>query len=34
MSDDFTSYIREHGIRAEFTAAYSPQQNGVAERIN
>ena len=34
MSDDFTSYLREHGIRAEFTAAYSPQQNGVAERIN
>ena len=34
MSDDFTSYLREHGIQAEFTAAYSPQQNGVAERIN
>ena len=34
MSDDFTSYLREHGIRAEFTVAYSPQQNGVAERIN
>ena len=23
-----------YGIRAEFTAAYTPQQNGVAERIN
>ena len=33
-SDAFTSYLKEHGIRAEFTAAYSPQQNGVAEQIN
>ena len=33
-SDTFTSYLKDHGIRAEFTAAYSPQQNGVAERIN
>ena len=31
MSDDFTLYLREHGVQAEFTAAYLPEQNGVAE---
>ena len=28
------SYLGEHGIKQESTAAYSPQQNGVAERLN
>ena len=30
----FKCYLKEHGIRAEFTAAHSPQQNGVSERMN
>ena len=27
-------FLKECGIRPEFTAAYSPQQNGVSERLN
>lgn len=27
-------YLKDEGIRMEYTAAYSPQQNGVAERKN
>lgn len=34
MSQEFISYLKEHGIRAQSTAAYSPQQNEVAERLN
>ena len=34
MSEEFTDFLKEYGIRAESTAAYSPQQNGVAERLN
>ena len=34
MSEEFRSYLGEHGIKQESTAAYSPQQNGVAERLN
>ena len=34
LSEEFECYLRENGIRSEFTAAYSPQQNGVAERLN
>jgi transposase InsO family protein len=34
MSAEFSAYLKECGIRAESTAAYSPQQNGVAERLN
>ena len=34
MSDKFSDYFKEHGRKGETTAAYSPQQNGVAERLN
>ena len=34
LSEEFRFYLKKHGIRAEFTAAYSPQQNGVSERMN
>ena len=34
LSDEFSSFLKSNGIRAEFTAAYTPQQNGVAERMN
>ena len=34
MSEEFICYLKQSGIRAESTAAYSPQQNGVAERLN
>jgi transposase InsO family protein len=33
-SDAFTAYCMERGIQPELTAAHSPQQNGVAERMN
>ena len=28
------NFLKECGIIPEFTAAYSPQQNGVSERLN
>ena len=34
LSGEFKHYLKKCGIRSEFTAAYSPQQNGVAERMN
>lgn len=34
MSREFESYLRSRGICHEVTVAYSPQQNGVAERMN
>lgn len=34
LSEEFKYFLKKHGIRAEFTAAYSPQQNGVSERMN
>ena len=34
LSQEFKDYLKLCGIRAESTAAYSPQQNGVAERLN
>jgi transposase InsO family protein len=33
-SDEFVQFCRERGIRREFTAPYSLEQNGVAERMN
>ena len=33
-SNDFYSYCEENGIRRNFSAAYTPQQNGVVERKN
>lgn len=34
LSDIFKSYLNEHGIIHQTTVAYTPQQNGVAERMN
>lgn len=34
LSTDFRSYLAENGIRHQLTVAYTPQQNGVAERMN
>ena len=34
LSNEFQQFLKECGIRPEFTAAYSPQQNGVSERLN
>ena len=34
LSQEFKDYFKQCGIRSESTAAYSPQQNGVAERLN
>ena len=34
MSDEFTKFLEEQGITQETTAPGTPQQNGVAERMN
>ncbi len=34
ISNEFKSYLQEHGIQHQLTVAYTPQQNGVAERMN
>jgi transposase InsO family protein len=34
ISNDFHTFCKENGIRKQFTARYTPQQNGVAERKN
>ena len=34
LSTTFKSFLLEHGISHQLTVAYTPQQNGVAERIN
>ena len=33
-SNEFVKFCRERGIRREYTAPYSPEQNGIAERMN
>eukprot|EP01018_Ginkgo_biloba_P029752 Gb_40566 [translate_table: standard] len=33
-SREFSDYCNNHGIKRQLTAAYTPQQNGVAERKN
>lgn len=33
-SEEFNEFCKEHGIKRQLTAAYTPQQNGVAERKN
>ena len=34
LSNKFQYFLKECGIRPKFTVAYSPQQNGVSERLN
>ena len=34
MSNEFKKYLEDHGIHHQETTAYTPQQNGVAERMN
>ena len=34
LPNEFKSFLKKCGIRSEFTAAYSPQQNGVSEHLN
>ncbi len=34
ISNEFKSYLQKHGIQHQLTVAYTPQQNGVAERMN
>ena len=34
MSIEFQNYLKVKGIRNELTVPHSPQQNGVAERMN
>ena len=33
-SDEFKNFCKEEGIKRQFTVPYTPQQNGVAERMN
>lgn len=33
-SREFNNFCKEHGVQRQLTAAYSSQQNGVAERKN
>jgi transposase InsO family protein len=33
-SDEFDNFCQHEGIKRQFTTAYTPQQNGVAERMN
>lgn len=34
ISREFQAYLSEHGIHHQLTVAYTPQQNGTAERMN
>ena len=34
LTNEFMEYLKANGIRHELTASYTPQQNGVAERMN
>ena len=34
VNNDLQAFLKNEGIRAQYTAPYSPQQNGVAERKN
>ncbi|KAK2578107.1 hypothetical protein KPH14_012021 [Odynerus spinipes] len=34
LNKNLQDYLRREGIRSQFTVAYSPQQNGIAERKN
>jgi transposase InsO family protein len=32
FSNEFSEYLKEHGIQRKYSCSYSPQQNGIAER--
>ena len=34
LSDEFKTYLISKGIHHEMSAPYTPQQNGIAERMN
>jgi transposase InsO family protein len=34
FSNEFSEYLKEHGILRKYSCSYSPQQNGVVERKN
>ncbi len=34
FSNEFSEYLKEHGIQRKYSCNYSPQQNGVIERMN
>ena len=34
VSNEFLNFCKAHGIQKQFTARYTPQQNGIAERKN
>ena len=34
VSHEFANFCAKRGIKREFTAPYTPSQNGVAERMN
>ena len=34
LSEDFQCFLKDSGIQPQYTAAYSPQQNGISERLN
>ena len=34
FSNEFSSFLKKHGIQRQFSCRYTPQQNGVAERKN
>jgi len=34
FSNEFSEYLKEHGIQRKYSCSYSPQQNGIAKRKN
>ena len=34
LSTEFTQFLKENGILAQLTPAYTPQMNGISERRN
>jgi transposase InsO family protein len=34
FSNEFSEYLKKHGIQRKYSYSYSPQQNGIVERKN
>ncbi len=34
FSNEFSEYLKEHGIQRKYSCSYSPQHNGIVERKN